>query len=106
MDVFLGIGIALAGYFIGEGLKQMNHPKVYEKSDTFLIKERDIHFYIGHFLGITTTEAKQLAGDMTDLPYIEINGKKYVQKQSLKEWVFELVQKQQDEVSFEKNEIY
>ncbi|MBK4203206.1 hypothetical protein MOC98_09405 [Bacillus spizizenii] len=106
MDVFLGIGVALAGYFIGEGLKQMNHPKVYEKSDPFLIKERDIHFYIGHFLGITTTEAKQLAGDMTDLPYIKINGKKYVQKQSLKEWVFELVQKQQDEVSFEKNEIY
>lgn len=49
MDVFLGIGVALAGYFIGEGLKQMNHPKAYEKSDTYLIKERDIHFYIGHF---------------------------------------------------------
>ncbi|WP_416042452.1 hypothetical protein [Bacillus subtilis] len=93
MDVFLGIGIALAGYFIGEGLKQMNHPKAYEKSDTLLIKERDIYFYIGHFLGITTTEAKQLAGDMTDLPYIEINGKKYVQKHMLKDWTFRLVEK-------------
>ncbi|ADM38026.1 hypothetical protein MOD48_15280 [Bacillus spizizenii] len=97
MDVFLGIGVALAGYFIGEGLKQMNHPKAYEKSDTYLIKERDIHFYIGHFLGITTTEAKQLAGDMTDIPYIEINGKKYVQKHLLKEWTFTLVEKHQDE---------
>lgn len=94
---FLGIGVALAGYFIGEGLKQMNHPKAYEKSDTYLIKERDIHFYIGHFLGITTTEAKQLAGDMTDIPYIEINGKKYVQKHLLKEWTFTLVEKHQDE---------
>ncbi len=103
MDVFLGIGVALAGYFIGEGLKQMNHPKAYEKSDTLLIKERDIYFYIGHFLGITTTEAKQLAGDMTDLPYIKINGKKYVQKQSLIEWIFALVKKQQDEVSIKKN---
>ncbi|WGD86888.1 hypothetical protein P5621_10880 [Bacillus subtilis] len=97
MDVFLGIGIALAGYFIGEGLKQMNHPKAYEKSDTLLIKERDIYFYIGHFLGITTTEAKQLAGDMTDLPYIEINGKKYVQKHMLKDWTFTLVEKHQGE---------
>ncbi|AFI28562.1 hypothetical protein QI003_10065 [Bacillus stercoris] len=97
MDVFLGIGIALAGYFIGEGLKQMNHPKAYEKSDTYLIKERDIHFYIGHFLGITTAEAKQLAGDMKDIPYIEINGKRYVQKQMLKEWTFTLVEKQQGE---------
>lgn len=97
MDVFLGIGVALAGYFIGEGLKLMNHPKAYEKSDTYLIKERDIHFYIGHFLGITTTEAKQLAGDMTDIPYIEINGKKYVQKHLLKEWTFTLVEKHQDE---------
>ncbi|MEC0584664.1 hypothetical protein P8840_00220 [Bacillus spizizenii] len=91
------MGVALAGYFIGEGLKQMNHPKAYEKSDTYLIKERDIHFYIGHFLGITTTEAKQLAGDMTDIPYIEINGKKYVQKHLLKEWTFTLVEKHQDE---------
>ncbi|KAF1342407.1 hypothetical protein ABES74_19545 [Bacillus subtilis] len=97
MDVFLGIGVALAGYFIGEGLKQMNHPKAYEKSDTLLIKERDIYFYIGHFLGITTTEAKQLAGDMTDLPYIEINGKKYVQKHMLKDWTFTLVEKHQGE---------
>ncbi|WP_276735144.1 hypothetical protein [Bacillus sp. (in: firmicutes)] len=97
MDVFLGIGIALAGYFIGEGLKQMNHPKAYEKSDTLLIKERDIYYYIGYFLGITTAEAKQLAGDTKDLPYIEINGKKYVQKHLLKEWTFTLVEKHQGE---------
>ncbi|MFT4400705.1 hypothetical protein ACMX2I_11850 [Bacillus sp. SW14] len=97
MDVFLGIGIALAGYFIGEGLKQMNHSKASEKSDTLLIKERDIYYYIGYFLGITTAEAKQLAGDMTDLPYIEVNGKKYVQKHLLKEWTFTLVEKHQGE---------
>ncbi|KIN28635.1 hypothetical protein B4072_1898 [Bacillus subtilis] len=49
MDVFLGIGIALAGYFIGEGLKQMNHTKGSEQNDILLIKERDIYFYIGLF---------------------------------------------------------
>lgn len=95
MDVFLGIGIALAGYFIGEGLKQRNQTKGNEQNDIFLIKERDIYFYIGLFLGITTTEAKQLAGDMADLPYIEINGKKYVQKHMLKDWTFTLVEKHQ-----------
>ncbi|RPK03040.1 hypothetical protein EH11_02371 [Bacillus subtilis] len=93
MDVFLGIGIALAGYFIGEGLKQRNQTKGNEQNDILLIKERDIYFYIGLFLGITTTEAKQLAGDMADLPYIEINGKKYVQKHMLKDWTFTLVEK-------------
>ncbi|WP_420976752.1 hypothetical protein [Bacillus vallismortis] len=97
MDVFLGIGIALAGYFIGEGVKQMNHPKAYEKSDTLLIKERDIHYYIGYFLGITTAEAKQLAREMKDLPYVEINGKRFVQKHLLKEWTFTLVEKHQGE---------
>ncbi|MCL6425507.1 hypothetical protein [Bacillus subtilis] len=97
MDVFLGIGIALAGYFIGEGLKQRNQTKGNEQNDILLIKERDIYFYIGLFLGITTTEAKQLAGDMADLPYIEINGKKYVQKHMLKEWTFTLVEKHQGE---------
>ncbi|WIY63988.1 hypothetical protein QM004_12945 [Bacillus subtilis] len=95
MDVFLGIGIALAGYFIGEGLKQRNQTKGNEQNDILLIKERDIYFYIGLFLGITTTEAKQLAGDMADLPYIEINGKKYVQKHMLKDWTFTLVEKHQ-----------
>lgn len=49
MDVFLGIGIALAGYFIGEGLKQRNQTKGNEQNDIFLIKERDIYFYIGLF---------------------------------------------------------
>lgn len=97
MDVFLGIGIALAGYFIGEGLRHMNHQKGNEQNDILLIKERDIFFYIGHFLGITTAEAKQLAGDKTDIPYIEINGKKYVQKHLLKEWTFTLVEKHQGE---------
>lgn len=97
MDVFLGIGIASAGYFIGEGLKQRNQTKGNEQNDIFLIKERDIYFYIGLFLGITTTEAKQLAGDMADLPYIEINGKKYVQKHMLKDWTFTLVEKHQGE---------
>lgn len=97
MDVFLGIGVALAGYFIGEGLKQMNQTKGNEQNDILLIKERDIYFYIGLFLGITTTEAKQLAGDMADLPYIEINGKKYVQKHMLKDWTFTLVEKHQGE---------
>ncbi|MFB0635546.1 hypothetical protein ABE060_00140 [Bacillus rugosus] len=97
MDVFLGIGVALAGYFIGEGLKQMNQSKGNEQSDILLIKERDIYFYIGHFLGITTTEAKQLAGDMKDIPYIEINGKRYIQKHMLKEWTFTLVEKHQGE---------
>ncbi|MBY4604143.1 MULTISPECIES: hypothetical protein [Bacillus] len=97
MDVFLGIGVALAGYFIGEGLKQMNQSKGNEQSDILLIKERDIYFYIGHFLGITTTEAKQLARDMKDIPYIEINGKRYIQKHLLKEWTFTLVEKHQGE---------
>ncbi|MBU8749973.1 hypothetical protein [Bacillus subtilis] len=97
MDVFLGIGIALAGYFIGEGLKKRNQTKGNEQNDILLIKERDIYFYIGLFLGITTTEAKQLAGDKSDLPYIEINGKKYVQKHMLKDWTFTLVEKHQGE---------
>lgn len=31
MDVFLGIGIALAGYFIGEGLKILTAQKLTKK---------------------------------------------------------------------------
>lgn len=85
----------MAGYFIGEGLKHINNPKANEKNDIMLIKERDIYFYIGHFLGITQAEAKLLAKDLTDLPHIDIDGKRYVQKHILREWVLTLGEKQQ-----------
>lgn len=49
MDVFLGIGIALAGYFIGEGLKQRNQTKGSEQNDILLIKERIFTFTSDYF---------------------------------------------------------
>ncbi len=47
MDIITGIGIALAGYFIGDGLKNFKSPDPHEHTDHILIKEKDLHFYIG-----------------------------------------------------------
>ncbi|WP_368237637.1 hypothetical protein ABQ520_10030 [Bacillus velezensis] len=84
MDIITGIGIALAGYFIGDGLKNFKSPDPHEHTDHILIKEKDLHFYIGYYLGVTKEEAKQIVPDTSDVPHITRNGKRYVQKTALK----------------------
>jgi len=90
-DSFLiALGIAAAGYFIGDGLKNFKNPEAKNIIDSFdeddeheLIKENDLHF----FMGISKEDAKSLIQDHPDVPHIIINNNVYYPKAKLRKWL-------------------
>lgn len=91
--IILAIGIAVAGYFIGDGLKNFNNPnaknvfqKWEESDDHELIKESDIHFH----MGLSKEDAKALVNDHPDIPHLTLNGKNYYPKRKLREWLLKI----------------
>ncbi|WP_243387932.1 DNA-binding protein [Bacillus kexueae] len=87
--VWIGIGIAAAGYFIGEGLNNFQNPgyslfsSFGEEREELLIPEKDLHVY----LGIKKTDSKSFLEEYPDIPHIKISGSVYVFKEGLDEWV-------------------
>lgn len=88
--LFLAIGIAAAGYFIGDGLKNFKNPEAkgvmekLEEDDLYeLIKEKDIAYHIG----VSKEDAKQLIKEHPDIPHIVLNGTVYYPKSKLKQWL-------------------
>ncbi|WP_099363854.1 DNA-binding protein [Fredinandcohnia onubensis] len=91
--LFLAIGIAVAGYFIGDGLKNFKNPEAkgvmekLEEDDLYeLIKEKDIAYHIG----VSKEDAKQLIKEHPDIPHIVLNGTVYYPKSKLKQWLSNL----------------
>ncbi|WP_100372075.1 DNA-binding protein [Bacillus sp. FJAT-45037] len=88
--LYLALGIAAAGYFIGEGIKNINNPSSKnlmdyfdEENDHQLINQKDVH----HELGVSKEDATNLIAEHPDIPHIELNGTVYYPKAKLKEWV-------------------
>ncbi|MFC7395246.1 DNA-binding protein [Scopulibacillus cellulosilyticus] len=91
MDGFLvSIGIALAGYFIGDGLKNFKNPNAKEAFDLGnepeLIRDSNVH----HYLGISKEDAKVLVQEFPDIPHITLNNKIYFPKTKLQEWLLKM----------------
>ncbi|RIU94732.1 DNA-binding protein [Oceanobacillus picturae] len=94
--IWIGLGIAAAGYFIGNGLKNFNNPdannilsEVFSDDDNEgheLIKENDVHY----FMGISKEDAKSLIQDYPDIPHVTINNKIYYPKAKLRKWLSDL----------------
>ncbi|MFD1173267.1 DNA-binding protein [Oceanobacillus picturae] len=94
--IWLALGIAAAGYFIGNGLKNFNNPDAKDTlSEIFsddenegheLIKENDVHY----FIGISKEDAKSLIQDYPDIPHVTINNKIYYPKAKLRKWLSDL----------------
>lgn len=90
-SVIIAIGIAAAGYFIGNGLKYFNSPQSSESvlgtwdldDDHQLIKEKDVHYT----LGISKEDAKSLIKEFPDIPHVVLNGNIYFPNKQLKEWM-------------------
>ncbi|PBB05543.1 MULTISPECIES: DNA-binding protein [Salimicrobium] len=88
---WIAVGIAFAGYFIGEGLKNFKNPEAgdsfseifREEEDYKLIKEKDVHYYIG----VSKEDAKTLLQEYPDIPHVTINDKIYYPKAQLHEWL-------------------
>lgn len=89
----LAIGIAVAGYFIGNGLRNFKNPVPKEIDQAFnddlsdvygpLLSESDVH----HYLGISKKDVHDLLHKYPDIPHIELNGNVYYPKKSLRQWV-------------------
>ena len=91
--ILIAIGIAVAGYFIGDGLKNFKNPNAKSLIDSLdeddeheLIKENDVHY----FMGITKEDAKSLIQEHSDIPHIIINSKVYYPKAKLRKWLLNL----------------
>lgn len=92
--IWLALGIAAAGYFIGNGLKNFNNPDATDSlSDIFsdddeheLIKENEVHY----FIGISKEDAKSLIQEYPDIPHVTINNKIYYPKAKLRKWLSDL----------------
>lgn len=91
--IWLALGIAIAGYLIGDGLKNFKNPNsknildsLDESDDHELIKENEVH----HFIGISKEDAKDLIRDHPNIPHIIINNKIYYPKAKLREWLMKI----------------
>ncbi|WP_085522817.1 DNA-binding protein [Tuberibacillus sp. Marseille-P3662] len=91
--IWIAIGIAVAGYFIGDGLKNFKNPNsknfldaLDEDDELKLIKESDVH----HFIGISKEDAKMLLQEYSDIPHIKLNGQVYFPKKQLRAWLLKL----------------
>lgn len=92
--IWIAIGIAAAGYFIGNGLKNFKNPdaknslsELFEDDDEHeLIKENNVHY----FIGISKEDAKSLIQEYPDIPHILINNKIYYPKAKLRKWLSDL----------------
>lgn len=94
IDFFwLALGIAIAGYCIGDGLKNFKNPHAENLIDFLdddknheLIKEKDVH----HFMGVSKEDAKSLIEEHSDIPHVIINGNVYFPREQLRKWLLKL----------------
>lgn len=93
-NLMLAIGIAAAGYFVGDGLKNFKNPTAnsfvdsLEEDEHELIKESHVHY----FMGISKEDAKSLFQEHPDVPHIIINNNVYYPKGKLRKWLMDLVE--------------
>lgn len=92
MDLFIGVGLAIAGYFICDGLRNYRNPTEKSFVDYFkkndqreLLAESSVH----HFLGIKKEEVRMLIQEHPDIPHVKLNGQVYFSKTKLREWIKE-----------------
>lgn len=93
LDFFwLAIGLAVFGYFIGDGMKNFKNPSAPNLMDSFdeedyqLLKEKDLHW----FIGISKEDVHRLVEEHPDVPHIKINDQTYYPKEPLKKWLMEI----------------
>ena len=88
--IWLAIGLAMFGYFIGDGLKNFKNPSALglfdDEDEHELVKANEVH----HFVGVSKEDAKKLIEEHPDIPHIKLNGQIYYPKAKLREWLMKL----------------
>jgi len=94
--IWVALGIAAAGYFIGNGLKNFKNPDAKDSlSELFSDEVDDGHElirenYVHYFMGISKEDAKSLIQEYPDIPHVLINNKIYYPKAKLRKWLSDL----------------
>jgi hypothetical protein len=90
MDEFLwiGLGIAALGYFIGDGLRHFkgsSHSSgdIFDDNEPLMIKKKDLHYYIG----IHKDDIDAFIAKYPSIPHINLNGRTYFPHSKLIEWL-------------------
>jgi hypothetical protein len=78
----IGVGLAALGYFIGDSLKYFKNPKGSFLGYFKLIKENELHLYLGQ----RKDEVNELLIKYPEVPKIELKGTTYYQYQQFREW--------------------
>ena len=85
MDIsffWFAVGLAALGYFIGDGLKNMN-TRTKGSSYRTLIKESDLHYYIN----LDREALQELLEKNPGVPKIVLKGTTYYPYQQLLDWL-------------------
>lgn len=78
----LAIGIAFAGFFIGEGLKRQGSMKN-EAGYYYFLQEHELVQYVN----LNTQDIAQFLKDHPDAPKVVINGKTYYPAKQFQQWL-------------------
>jgi len=87
--IWLALGIAVAGYFIGSGLKNFNNPdtrrfsEILDDTEHELVTENELP----DFMGISKEDAYNLVKEHPEVPHIIINDKVYYPRKKLRAWL-------------------
>lgn len=91
--LWLGLGLAAMGFFIGDGLKNFKNPSsknildVLDDDDSHeLIKETEVHY----FMGISKADAQKLIEEYPSIPHLKINHTVYYPREALRKWLLQI----------------
>lgn len=79
--LIIALGIAFAGYFIGEGLKRQGSMKN-EAGYYYFLKEHELT----QFINLTDKDIAQFLKDHPEVPKVEINGKAFYPAKQFQQW--------------------
>ena len=80
--IWIAIGLALLGYFIGDGLKNFGNPKQ-DSSYYYFIKENELQYYIN----LSETEIQELLLKYPGAPKVILNGNTYYSLEQFQDWL-------------------
>ena len=70
--IWIAVGLAVSGYFIGDGLRNFHNPKK-GSGYYYFLKENELHYYVN----LSGNEIEELLRDYPDAPKVVLNGNIY-----------------------------
>lgn len=80
--IWIAIGLAVLGYFIGEGLRNFGNPEK-DSNYHYFLKEHELHYYVN----LSENEIKQLLREYPGAPKVVLNGNTYYPLKKFQDWL-------------------